>query len=525
MSYIIGCTISVIVFLIAKYLLILPMIVQSSATWITVIACIVLADAIAYLLDSRKQKTRHYIGFLAGSVFVVWVFCAIFSSSIAQADVYASRIEVETGVFDEEIPKTADLKKISLMDSSTAAIMGNRAIGDLADIVSQYVVDPSEYSTIIYQGKVVKVAPLEYDGFFKWRNNRDKGIPGYVIVDPETNSAEYVKLETPIKYSGRAYFSENVVRHARKQYPYKQFGNCMFQLDDEGTPVWTLMTFQNQAMFGAWKTDGVVIVNASTGETEWKSLDEAPEWIDNLYTGDNAVSLYDDYGMLQNGFWNTIFSQTGCTKTTNDYGYLAIGNDVYYYTGVTSAAGDNSNIGFLLVNSRTGAFKFYSSPGADERSAMNAAEGALQNFGYVASFPSLINVGGEPVYAMALKDASGLVKAYAFVNEKHYSVVGTGDTLNEAMSNYKNNLKKDGYDLQDMIDTENVVNTTEATVSIQFVTVDNVTYTYVETGSGAIYKQLFDELHLFIEPGDAISVTYEKAEIENNIISATIQTQ
>lgn len=525
MPYIIGCIIAAIVFFIAKYLLILPMTTQYSATWITVIVCLALADIIAFLLDSRKQKTRHYIGFCAAILFFIWLGCRIFSTPLAQADVYASRIEVEEGVFDEDIPKTADLKKIPLMDSSTAAIMGNRAIGDLADVVSQYVVEPDEYSTIIYQGKVVKVAPLEYDGFFKWMNNHDKGIPGYVIVDPETNSAEYVKLDTPIKYSGNAYFSENIIRHARKHYPDKLFGNCMFQLDDEGTPVWTLMTFQNKTMFGAWKADGVVIVNASTGETEWKPLEDAPEWIDNLYTGGNAVSLYDDYGMLQNGFWNTLFSQVGCTRTTNDYGYLAIGNDVYYYTGVTSAASDNSNIGFLLVNSRTGEFKFYSSPGADEHSAMDAAEGALQNYGYVASFPSLINVGGEPVYAMALKDSSGLVKAYAFVNEKHYSVVGTGDTLNEAMNNYRNNLKKDGYDLQDMIGEENAVHMTETVTSVQFVIVDNVTYTYVKAGSGKIYKQIFEETHLFIETGNEVAVTYDKAEAEKPIISATIQTQ
>ena len=147
------------------------------------------------------------------------------------------------------------------MDSDAAAILGNRAIGDLSDVVSQYVLNQNEYSTILYNGKVVKVTPLEYDGIFKMVLKTIKiGIPGYVIVDPETNSAKYVKLPNPNPlFHERRFSAKNIYRHARANTPTKMFGNCMFQLDDDGNPVWSLMTYHNERGFSVWKTDGVIV--------------------------------------------------------------------------------------------------------------------------------------------------------------------------------------------------------------------------------------------------------------------------
>ena len=95
---------------------------------------------------------------------------------------------------------------------------------------------------------------------------------------------------------------------------------------------------------------------------------------------------------------------------------------MWYFTGVTSVNEDESNIGFILTNARTGEYKFYPVIGAEEYSAMHAAEGEVQEKGYQASFPSLINVGGQATYIMVLKDSGGLVKLYALVNVEKYSM-------------------------------------------------------------------------------------------------------
>ncbi len=72
---------------------------------------------------------------------------------------------------------------------------------------------------------MVKVAPLEYDGFFKYFNNKKEGIPGYVLVDTETNEAEFVRLEKGINYSPSGYFSKDLMRAFRMKYPTKVFGD------------------------------------------------------------------------------------------------------------------------------------------------------------------------------------------------------------------------------------------------------------------------------------------------------------
>ena len=104
---------------------------------------------------------------------------------------------------------------------------------------------------------------------------------------------------------------------------------------------------------------------------------------------------------------------------------------VYMYTGITSAGGDQSNVGFLLSNQRTKETRYYHAPGAIEESARDSAEGVVQDLRYTTTFPLLLNVAGEPTYFMSLKDASQLVKMYAMVNVEQYQLVATGTTVSE----------------------------------------------------------------------------------------------
>ena len=76
-------------------------------------------------------------------------------------------------------------------------------------------------------------------------------------------------------------------------------------------------------------------------------------------------------------------------------------------TGVTSATGDESIVGFVLVNQRTAEAHFYSCAGVTESSAMQSAEGQVQNLRYEATFPILFNVNNTPTYFMALKGQRG----------------------------------------------------------------------------------------------------------------------
>jgi hypothetical protein len=403
------------------------------------------------------------------------------------------------------------------MDTASAQILCDSVVGSLTDLVSQYNVSDT-YTTIYYQGKVVKVAPLEYAGFFKYNNNKKDGIPGYVLVDTETNEAQFVRLEKGIQYDPSAYFSKDLNRVLRMKYQTLTFGDYSFQIDEEGNPYWVVSVLKYNTFFGCTVPDRAVILNAVTGEMQLYNIAELPEWVDYVYSGETICDLYNQYGLYQDGFINSIIGQKGCTMTTDDFGYVAMNNDIYVYTGITSIVSDKSNLGFLLVNSRTGEFKYYEQDGAEEHSAMDAAEGVVQNYGYVASFPALININGEPTYAMVLKDSKGLVKQYSMVNVKNYTIVAVGDTMSDTLKNYKNAMASAGKGVDITLDIDYAEK--EIVISdIQYITSNDITVVYIKS-EDKVYKQNFDDNEnlILLNEGDTITVQYDKEDEENDII-------
>ncbi len=427
----------------------------------------------------------------------------ITSATIFRAKSYASTIEVTEAVFSEDMPETNDVRNVALMDTQSAITIGNRALGSLSEVVSQY--DSSnKYSQINYAGKPMKVSTLEYDGFFKWFGNRKNGVPGYIMVDPVQNTAEYVKLEKAIKYTDSGYFGDDLMRKLRFSYPTKLFGSLSFEVNEEGEPFYIVSCLKAKVgLFGALDVAEVIIFDPTTGDSELYNVKDTPSWIDIVYDGHLATRKYNWYGTLSGGYFNSIIGNVGCKKTTDDFGYIVLGDDVWYFTGVTSVSADESNIGFIISNARTGEYKFYPVVGAEEYSAMNAAEGEVQEKGYRASFPSLINVAGEATYIMVLKDSGGLVKLYALVNVEQYSIVATGETQSEVMASYKKLLRGNGIG-------ENTSVGEKLTVTIEdirIVELDGEPIIYLYTDDRKVFKGNIasDESLITIRAGDKLT--------------------
>lgn len=463
-----------------------------------------------------------YSLYLMAACVLVLIIGGIASSKLLMASKYANIIEIEDGDFTTDVPESENISNIALMDTDSAQIIGERAIGSLSDVVSQYEVS-ADYSTIDYNGAPMKVAPLEYAGFFKYMNNKADGIPGYVLVDPVKNEAKYVQLENPIKYSPSAYFNYNLERHVQLAYPTYDFNGYYFELDNEGNPYYICPVLKpNAGLFGAKDVTGIVICNPCTGACEYMDVADVPNWVDRVYDGDLACAKYNWNGMLSGGFLNSIVGNKGCKVTTDDYGYKVMDGDVWVYTGVTSVNGDQSNIGFVLMNSRTGESKYFPIAGAEEHSAMSSAEGQVQNLGYEASFPSLINISDVPTYIMVLKDNAGLVKMYALVNVEKYNIVATGATQKEALASYRKLLAENEIISGDKAATEDTPNKKITVKDIQYITMDGETYVYITDKDGAVYKQNFaeNETLIFIQKNDTITVYYIESETGiNELIS------
>ena len=454
-----------------------------------------------------------------GAVFVIYVVGGLLSSVVIRSGAYAKLITVETGDFTQDIEEIS-FDQIPMLDRDSAEKLGDRKLGELADMVSQFEV-ADNYTQINYKGRPVRVTPLRYGDIFKWLNNRSAGLPAYLIIDMVTQEVDVVRLPEGMHYTTAEHFSRNLYRHLRFQYPTYIFNEPTFEIDEEGTPYWVCPRIVKRiGLFGGTDIQGAVLVNAITGESQYYT--DIPTWVDGVYSAEIIMDQYDYYGTYQGGFINSLFGQKNVTVTTEGYNYIAANDDVYVYTGVTSAGSDESNIGFILTNQRTKQTTFYSIAGAEEFSAMNSAEGVVQHLNYSATFPLLLNIGNQPTYFMALKDYAGLVKMYAMVNVQQYQIVATGASVEECQSNYYKLLRQNKLDTGEApilpADEDTV---TGIVTALRSAVIDGTTMYYVTLDAdNTVYCISAGEVEkvILLNVGDRITITYEPDSMRDDLI-------
>ena len=453
---------------------------------------------------------------IAGAFLVISVAGALVGNVFFRAKDYAGLLPMEAGDFAAEVDEVR-WDQIPMLDENSANTLANKQMGELPDLVSQFEVDGSS-AQINYQDRPVRATYLNYGDPIKWWKNRSEGIPAYLLIDMVTQEVTVQRLEEGIRYSPSEIFNRNIYRHLRFRYPTKMFYDVNFEVDDDGVPYWCATTVTNTiGLFGGTDVTGAVLVNALTGESQYYELGDVPSWVDRVCSARLILEQYDYYGLYQGGFWNSILGQTGCTKSTSGYNYIAMDDDVWVYTGVTSVGGDESNLGFILVNQRTKAARYYACAGANERSGMNSAQGAVQQYSYEATFPLLLNISDEPTYFMALKDASQLVKMYAMVNVSQYQIVSTGTTVEECQENYAKLLIKNGLAEEAPQETENVTEVTGRVVEIRSSVMEGDTYYFICLEGQALYYLINGREYpvaTILNVGDKVTIQYEEGEGE-----------
>ena len=403
------------------------------------------------VIRTPKEKLREWLKFIksrclpVGLLFVAVVVIAavgsVVSMPLLRAAAYRDLLTVQTGDFASDVAQIS-FNEIPTLDRTSAEFLGDRQMGTLSDMVSQF-----EYSgnstQINYQGRPVRVAPIAYADLFKWLTNRGQGLPAYVVVDMVTQEATVTRLPQGMKYSFSEPLNRNIVRHLRFHYPTMMFSTPEFEIDENGHPWWIApRVVKTIGLFGGTDIQGAVLVDAVTGQSQYYK--EVPTWVDTLYVPELIMQQYDYHGTLVHGFINSLLGQRDVTITTDGYNYIAMNDDVYAYTGVTSANADQSNLGFLLCNMRTKETHFYEAPGATEAAARASAEGVVQDLGYVSTFPLLLNIAGEPTYFIPLLDNTNLVKSYAMVNVAQYQLVATGASVSACEQTYIQMLSDKG---------------------------------------------------------------------------------
>lgn len=527
----------IITALVVNYLFVTPLNLHSSLFWFKIwimLFCVAIAFVISSFLmcflithsfeteaECEEAKTKIWkpmrvFVVVAGALCVFNILSAWSGAEIFNADRYADLIDVEE-TNSSVIPELTDAN-IALMDTESAKMLGDREIGEIENFSAFEVSD--NYVQLNVNNMAVKVSALDYTGFFKWLQNRESGVPGYVIVSATDMDAEYVELETRMRYTPGAFFGDNLMRYVQSQYPTTMFYDYHLEIDEEGTPYYIMPTYETTiGMFGGEKITGAMIVDPVSGVMDYYDIEEIPEWVDVVVHGDLATQQYNLKYKNINGWWNGtgLGANTDCRKTTDDYGYVIKDNDVYLYTGVTSYASDNSNLGFILVNERTGEFQYIQAAGANEASAVASANGLAQNYGYSASFPSLVTVNGELTYLGVMTDNARIVRRYYMVNVEDYGLVAVNETLDATLADYTGLSDQAGTEqyepqLETGFETDTEVEGQQVTFVVDtlvFAEKNGTTYVYLGTETEDIYVAEFDSNRelMFVEPGDTITGT------------------
>ena len=481
------------------------------------------------VVRTPKEQLREWLSFvrksclpagvLMGLVIIAAVIGSLVSAPIFRAADYRDLLDVQTGSFTEDVAQIS-FEDIPTLDRDSANFLGDRQMGTLSDMVSQF-----EYSNdstqINYQGRPVRAAPIVYADLIKWFTNRSGGLPAYIVVDMVTQEATVVRLTQGIKYSFSDHFDRNILRHLRFQYPTMMFSTPEFEIDESGHPWWIApLLIKTIGLFGGRDIRGAVLVDAVTGESQYHET--VPEWVDTLYTPALIMEQYDYHGTLINGFLNSVLGQRDVTMTTSGYNYIAMNDDVYVYTGVTSANADQSNLGFLLCNMRTKETHYYVAPGATETAAMASARGVVQDLGYTATFPLLLNISGQPTYFIPLMDATNLVKSYAMVNVAQYQIVAVGSTVLDCEQSYIKMLSDRGIARPDEIPVTQ--KRTSGTVEeIRTAVLDGTTYYFIRLKGELVFYSISaarDREVIALNAGDSVVIDYAVSDGGSLILDA-----
>ena len=549
LKIVINIVLTVIVAVVGYYFLLPPMNLKAIEFYYY-IALILAAYIGATFITSKAFAKPEYIPYVKRRATVPVIIALVFalilgvgyltSCVLFRAKAYSKIINVSETVFGDDASITTisdieDFKSVPLIDKDVAYNLGNKKLGELSDWVSQFIIDEPYSTQINYRGAPTRVLPLKYGDVFKWLNNRSSGIPAYITVNMYTQDADAVIVEGGIKYSTSEYFNRKLMRVLRFAYPTYMFGSPSLEIDEDGNPIWVCERIDKTiGLIGGEDVIGLVTVDAVTGETTYYTLDEVRAadspiaWVDQVYSADLLIKQYNYYGKYINGFFNSFIGQSGVKITTMGYSYLANGDDVWMYTGVTSITNDDSIIGFALINQRTKEAVFQKISGTTEAGAQSSAKGIVSDKGWDATFPLLLNINGQATYFMALKD-SNVVKSYAMVSVERVqdavrSPADDNPDLVACLKSYESKLSSSGITLNfnyngvtsddEIIDSgssENDIKLTGVVTDIRSAVVNGNTVYYIRLDGGSAYYSISaatEQTAVLVGVGSTVEVSF-----------------
>ncbi|SFD35016.1 cell shape-determining protein [Clostridium uliginosum] len=492
----------------------------------SLIVVIFVLCSVVYGVLTRNRKFIVTGGGVALAYIALAIICSPIVSYNSHRNLIGNISEVE---FSSQI-EYIDLNQLPTIDKELAGKLADKKLGEISSLGSQVYVGSLDLQSI--NGELYYVAPLEHSSLFKWFTNKE-GTVGYIKVSATNQNdvqliTELDGKELKIKYLDSSYLLSNLKRAAFLRDMKAGHTDFTFELDDTGRPYWVVTRYDNAVGIAESKAIGALIMDAQTGESKVYDINNLPHWVDRIQPANYVRRYIDKWGDLVHGILN--FSDKDKLKSTPGMNVIYNNDICYYCTGITSVGSDESLVGFTLTNTRNGETKLYKTAGATEEASMKSAQGKVQQYGYQATFPYLINVQNEPTYFMTLKDSNGLVKQYAMVNVKNFNTVGVGDSLQSTLNKYlegltNTNISLEGGNNEEKINGEIerigvVVKEGTSIYDIKLKNIDNIFSVSTETSREVALASIGDNVSIkFIKVGDnryIITNSFEDLSLKKN---------
>jgi len=463
MKNIIVLVLSILLMFLATYI-IQPVLNFHFIGWLIYPLIIGLSIALLGLLQGsfEKKVTKRIVA--SGLAVIILSLLFLLVASVASSPMInwrtkQSMLAINEVSFDESVPNV-DMENLIILDEFDAIRFSEQLITKTDPAMGSMYSISERFGTIsVINGQPFWLFPLEHNGFFKWKRNGV--IPGYIKVNATTGDSEFV--ETTIKYAPSSYFSDDLHRRIYSEYKNVGLTDISFEVDNDGKPYWVITAYTHKTLVSTTDVVGSIVVDPLTGDLEYYAVDEQPEWIDRIFSVSIFNEQLDNWGKYVNGWWNP--SDTGKLRDTDGKGYVFKDDNLFFYTGITSYGGDEATTGFMIFNPRTGQAHYNRISGSTETKAIGLMEELVQNAGYTANYPYLLNLNGEATYFSTLSGNSGNVVGYAFASVKNYKAVAWGKTLREAQTNYSRALVREGSTTNQLADQSDKLKSVKGLVS------------------------------------------------------------
>ncbi len=365
------------------------------------------------IVDLKAIKLAGFYSIL-GLIFVLYLLIGgISGARILRAKAYVKQMPMEVleiKDFAEQVsPEAIGTSTLPIIDQEIAL---RKAEGQLSTYGSQYSIGSSFTLINIKENgveRLVRVAPLEYNGLVVAATHYNSGSVGYVMVDVVTEEAKFVEVKEGIKYLESGLLNRKLSRYIWMHYPTSLVTDYSFEIDDEGNPYWVASVYDNEVgLFSGQNPTGIILVNSVNGDINRYDIKDVPTWVDRVVPAEQAMTQANNALTYKNGWFNATFgAKKEVFNLTEEYNYLSLNGKTYLYSGVTSPNNaDETSVGFVLIDLRTKETKMYRIQGITEYRAMEIARShqsvKAQNLN--ATDPLLVNIEGQPTYFLTLKN-------------------------------------------------------------------------------------------------------------------------